>query len=245
MSIKIMADLVHHTGSMIRFTTSQLVYLPKQDEYITIILPDGSKFRCKFRRNVANPYIGGKRLIHWIKGFVKFGEKKKVIVEIISHYKYLIYMSEQANKLVNQKKFIKSEKDSLKVLLRKLLAISKKPPKIRHKLYDKVLENRINSNLVKQAFGTTCQVQNCEYTAHENKNVLKYLSEVHHLEHLSHGGGNSPYNLAVVCANHHSIFHRDKSAKIFERNGDDVHISYLDGSRKKWIKRNLSPLHNF
>jgi hypothetical protein len=41
--------LVHHTGSMIRFTTSQLDDLPDDDRNVSIVLPDGEVIPGRFR----------------------------------------------------------------------------------------------------------------------------------------------------------------------------------------------------
>ena len=56
---------------------------------------------------------------------------------------------------------------------------------------------------------------------------------------LARGGTNSPFNLAVVCSNHHSIFHRDKSARIVKRKGDNILVSYDKRRRKEQIIRDL------
>lgn len=244
MGIKLPAYLVHHTGSMIRFVTSQLVYLPTKDKYVYVMLPNGGKIRCKFHLHIANPYIAGEKLVHWIKGVVSFAQKKRVIVEIISEDEYFIYMKRRVNKSKKMREFHRKERNSIEQLLKKLLSISVKPPLIRRKMYSKILSKRVHSNLVKKVFGVNCQVENCEYTAEETEVSMKLISEVHHLEHLSRGGSNSPYNLAVLCSNHHAIFHRDKTAKIMRSSGDNVLVTYLNGKRKKWIVRDLSALHN-
>lgn len=240
----ISANLIHHTGSMIRFTTRQLKYLPKRDEVVDVILPDGSKVKGKFRRHPANPYIAGRKIVYWIKSFVPFRKKEIASVRIISKKKYLVYIGKSWVKSKRGNILLRREKESLRELFNKLLKISKKPTKIRRREYHKVLSKRINSALVKKVFGVECQVENCEYTANEDTDVVRFLTEVHHLEHLARRGTNSPFNLAVVCSNHHSIFHRDKTAKIIECKGDNVRISYNNGNRKKWIIRNLSILHS-
>jgi hypothetical protein len=53
------ARLVHHTGSMIRFVTSQLPYLPTRDTACTVHLPDGQEFAGHFHRHPQNPYVAG------------------------------------------------------------------------------------------------------------------------------------------------------------------------------------------
>lgn len=241
--MKIIADLVHHTGSMIRFTTSQLDYLPNRDELIEVILPDGTKIKCRFHLHKANPYIAGEKIVHWIKGIVPFGEKRKVFVEITSGNKYLVYMVKTFIQDRKTKKLPKNKEDSFKKLLKRLSMLSSQPAKIRRQKYIETFNNRINSNLIKEVFGINCQVENCEYTSNENRVLMNFMSEVHHLEHLASGGTNSPFNLAILCSNHHSILHRDATAKIINLRGDNVQISYFHGKRKKWIIRDLSMLH--
>jgi len=230
-------DLVHHTGSMVRFTTSQLPHLPSEDRFIDIILPDGAKFRSKFHRHPANPYIAGAELIQWIKNRVAFGKKETAILHKVSEDCYMVTLY--------QPKVHEKEKESMDLsrLLNKLKQASRLPTKERRKKYDVIIRERANSNLVKQIFGHKCQIENCEFICNVSPDIFPYFSEVHHLEHLCKGGDNSPYNLAVLCANHHSIFHRDKTAMIIDNRHDDVLISYNNGGKQEWIRRNLSKLH--
>lgn len=235
-SKKLRVDLVHHTGSMIRFITSQLPYLPISDKYITVRLPDGTKLLCKFHLHPDNPYIAGRKLIKWIKSWIPFGQKDRAIV----------YESPKGNfniALPTKKRISQVDNSALIELRRRLLQASKTSPRKRRERYEIIVRERINSNLVKKLFGEKCQVENCSFTATISPHLLPFISEVHHLEHLSKGGANSPYNLAVLCANHHSIFHRDSSATIVKKKKDDVCISYDNGRRKEWIRRDLSVLH--
>ncbi|MFH2070979.1 MAG: hypothetical protein ABIJ11_07250 [Elusimicrobiota bacterium] len=244
MKKKLTAYLVHHTGSMIRFVTSQLPYLPKSDKFVYVVLPSGESIKCKFHLHRANPYMAGSRIIHWIKGIIPFGNKRKIMIHIISQNKYFVYMKGQVGRYKKAKKIQGREKNCLKKLIKKLLGISTRPTKSRHKMYNKLLSERVNSDLVKKVFGVKCQIQDCEYSVKMNKDLMSLTSEVHHLEHLSRGGSNSPYNLAVVCANHHAILHRDKTAKIIKNKGDNVLVTYLNRKINKWICRDLSVLHN-
>ena len=240
MNKKLTAYLVHNTGSMIRFVTSQLPHLPKNDKVVYVVLPSGEKIKCKFNSNPANPNITGPELVHWLKGFIPPRNKKEIIVKINSFDEYFVYLKNQ----VIKGNIPKKEKVDLKKLIKQLLNISKQPPKSRKKKYYNLFRKRIASDLVKKVFGVKCQIQDCEYSVKMNNDLRSLISEVHHLEHLSRGGSNSPYNLAVVCANHHAILHRDKTAKIIKHKGDDVLVTYLNGKIKKWICRYLSILHN-
>jgi hypothetical protein len=68
--------LVHHTGTIIRFTTSQLGELPDSDQDVQIELPNGSVVHGHFRRNEANPNVSGAELVGYIKGRLAFGERE-------------------------------------------------------------------------------------------------------------------------------------------------------------------------
>ena len=75
------ASLVNHTGSMIRFTTSQLEYLPDKDTKVYITTPDGKTIEGKFHPNHENPYIGGPEVVDFVKSHIEFGETKDIVVE--------------------------------------------------------------------------------------------------------------------------------------------------------------------
>lgn len=229
--------LVHHTGTMIRFTTSQLGHLPKQDKGVTIALSDGTELACKFHRHPANPYIAGPQLVKWIKSWIPFRQKEQAIVREEKEGYYTLLLSSPLKKS-------KEENEELQKLLKRFRKASERPPEERRKKYDVIIRQRINSDLVKKCFGHKCQVENCEFLANVSEELYMFLSEVHHLEHLGVSGDNSPYNLAILCANHHAIFHRDKTAKVEKIEGDHMLISYNKGQKKVWIRRNLSLLYS-
>src|SRR5450759_1171336 len=74
------AALVHHTGSMIRFVTSQLPNLPATDMDCLLELPDGRVVKGRFHRHRENPYVGGPSVVGWIKSWVAFRETVPVRV---------------------------------------------------------------------------------------------------------------------------------------------------------------------
>ena len=51
--------LVHDTGTMIRFRTSQLGALPAASLNIPILLPTGRIVGCHFNRHPDNPNVSG------------------------------------------------------------------------------------------------------------------------------------------------------------------------------------------
>lgn len=74
--------LVHHTGTIIRFVTSQLGELPDADQDIQVELPNGSIVAGHFRRNEANPNVSGAEIVGFIKGRLAFGtnEDAQIII---------------------------------------------------------------------------------------------------------------------------------------------------------------------
>lgn len=74
------AVLVHHTGTMLRFTTGQLQFLPLQDTDCVLLLPDGARVAGRFHRHPANPYVSGRQLVAWIKSWVPYNTPIPVVI---------------------------------------------------------------------------------------------------------------------------------------------------------------------
>ncbi len=74
--------LVHHTGTIIRFTTSQLGQLPVGDEDIQVSLPDGTVVDGHFRCNEENPNISGPGVVTYIKSRLAFAETEAAQIQI-------------------------------------------------------------------------------------------------------------------------------------------------------------------
>jgi|Wag4MinimDraft_19_1082662.scaffolds.fasta_scaffold00311_3 5-methylcytosine-specific restriction protein B len=72
------ADLVHNSGTIIRFKTSQLDQLPELSRSCTILLPDETIADCNFNCNKANPNITGTALVKYIKSVLAFRTSVKV-----------------------------------------------------------------------------------------------------------------------------------------------------------------------
>lgn len=92
-----------------------------------------------------------------------------------------------------------------------------------------------------RCFGERCQVRGCIFTVGLSAEYLKYVLEVHHVRAVSQGGSDSVYNLAVLCANHHSLIERLPDKEVIETpNRDDIALRYPGGSIV--IERNLDTL---
>ena len=228
------AAIVHHTGSMIRFTTSQLPLLPKGDISLKVVLPNGEMVNGKFRRNPANPYIGGPKIVGWIKSVVQFGQNRPVRI-IQKQNVYVVSWTDKPTHHIDSTVSTKLDK-----AIRQLLRIAKDTPAKRRQRYTSFLQRTRISDLFKQIFGYKCQVENCEFTGGVNPQIYPYITDIHHLEHLSAGGSNTPLNLCVLCSNHHSLFHRDPSTKIISMTDSEVLIETGVGQIR--IVRDLSLL---
>jgi 5-methylcytosine-specific restriction enzyme B len=74
----IQATIVHNTGSIIRFKTSQAQNLPSDWRDCSILLPDGTSLHGRFNPNRANPNISGEEVVAWIKGLLRPRETRSI-----------------------------------------------------------------------------------------------------------------------------------------------------------------------
>lgn len=234
MTTQISAAIVHNTGSMIRFTSGQLSWLPSSDRDVPLILPHGELVKGKFKRNPDNPYIGGPKLVRWIKSQIAFGESRTIDITRLGD----VYIVNWPRIQVVQP--VPEQSARLERVVKQLLKIAADTPAQRRMRYASYLERAPVSQLFKELFGDGCQVENCEFTRDSIPEVNKYVTEVHHLEHLSAGGSNEPLNLSVLCANHHSLFHRDPLARIVSQTSEEVVVETTTGTQR--IVRDLAAL---
>ena len=228
------AAIVYHTGSMIRFTTSQLSWLPLSDRVVEVILPHGELVQGKFTRNPYNPFIGGRKLVRWIKSQIAFGETRAIDVTRLGDVFIVKWPRIQAVQPVPD------QTARLEKVIKQLLKIAADTPARRRMKYASYLQRAPVARFFKELFGDRCQVENCEFTRDSIPEVSKYVTEVHHLEHLSAGGSNQPLNLSVLCANHHSLYHRDPEAKILSQTSEEVVVHTTSGTQR--IVRDLAAL---
>ena len=96
----------------------------------------------------------------------------------------------------------------------------------RIKRYQKIV------NDLKSRYENKCQIEGCNFTF--KKKNGEYYSEAHHIESLAKGGSQDESNAAILCPNHHRMFHY-ADVEIFERenerrkvriNGDEKYILY-------------------
>jgi hypothetical protein len=88
--------LVHHTGTIIRFRTSQLPLLPDASVDIYLLLPTGAVAAGHFNRHQQNPNISGREVVRYIKRIVRYRKTKDVLVERRRDGLWVLHLIEQA-----------------------------------------------------------------------------------------------------------------------------------------------------
>jgi len=240
--------LTKNTGTILRFRPSQIHDLPPDDRPVTVVTPDGRVLAGKFRRNPQNPYFGGVQVRRWIiKRCPDTNRRDTHMCELVRDSVYFIETNEDVAGAIDavertvkdRAPRVTSPEDAWEDLASVANTFRAATPKIRASIAKRYETDPRLSRLVKDCFGYACQVDGCPgLSGVEGKNFV----EAHHLEHLSKGGANDPYNLCVLCANHHRLLHRDKKARVATRRGDDVLVRHSTGTF--WIRRDLSRLRN-
>lgn len=194
--------LVHHTGTMIRFTTGQLGQLPSSDLDCVVELPDGAVVDGHFRRHPQNPYIGGLAVVRWIKSWVPYNAPVDVVVhQVGTRNRLRLQIAAPAHvhgdpvieqRVIRQARRLRSEPHAER--RRRLYATWERDPNLRSVALD--------------AWGVDCQVTRCAYLASVPSHIRGKMVDVHHLNHVSRGGTDSPLNICVICVVHHQLIHR-------------------------------------
>jgi len=229
---RVPAALGHHTGSMIRFTTRQLENLPTQDCRCDILLPDGQVVNGRFHRHPANPYIGGRALVRWIKSWVPWNRPLRVYVEQVGKSdRVRLRVSQGGGKQTEHQTHFRKQALHLgrvKRRARKRGEYSRleRDPRIRQALL--------------QIWPARCQVANCDSHTKVPAALRSAIVEVHHITHVSEGGPDSPVNLCLLCANHHGLIHRAPNSKVLEC-GSERAMVVVNGLTLT-VKRNVRDL---
>lgn len=196
--------LVHHTGTMIRFTTGQLGQLPTNDADCVLELPDGALVRGHFRRHPNNPYIGGPQVVRWIKSWVPHNVPADASVHQVgagNRLRLTIAMPVTG---------AAAEDDAPK---RRVVSQARKLSRIpesgrRRRSYEAWERNPYLRTVALSAWGTACQVTDCTLLATVPSHILPRMVDVHHLNHVAKGGTDSPLNICILCVVHHQLIHR-------------------------------------
>lgn len=241
------AALVNRSGSGIRFRTSQIRSgeVPGTSGSVVVVLPSGTRLNCRLTINVKNPWITGDELVHWLRARIPNNSTLDIsVLEIIQGQEYQLKMPDitVSQSAPAQSMAAGTPEENWRRLCRLLDGAESQAPQRRERVYQRIERISGLSSIVRQCFGDRCQIESCAFTLSVARSLDPFISEVHHLEHLSRGGTHAAYNLCVLCANHHRLFHKDPSARIVATSGDDVEIQSQEGL--VMIKRNLSRLNN-
>lgn len=200
------ATIVHHTGSMVRFTSGQLRELPRADCDVRVDLPDGTVVQGHFRCHPANPYIAGREVVRWIKEWVPMGQTHSVEVRQVGQAHRVRVALIMPTPVVNQADLaIQRPARRLAVTLRS------SSPARRRTLLETWERDPLLRSFVIDRWGSDCQVQGCVIQDEVPSHLSHTVVDVHHLTHLSGGGSDSPMNLSILCTTHHALVHRSKS----------------------------------
>lgn len=194
--------LVHHTGTMIRFTTGQLGQLPPSDVDCTVELPDGGMIDGHFHPHPQNPYIGGPGIVRWIKSWVPYNTPVDAVVHQVGARNRLRLQ-------VAGPSHLHHDPATGQRVMRRVRRLRREPQAERRRRLYAAWERDPTLRLVAlKAWGTDCQVTACTFLASVPTHLRDRMVDVHHLNHISKGGTDSPLNICVICVVHHQLIHR-------------------------------------
>lgn len=218
---EVAGTLVHHTGTMLRFTTSQLPLLPPAASAVQVIVPDGRAFDCHFNPNPGNPNVVGAAFVHWLKLWVPEGKTETVrVVQRGAGSSVQLLPNAHSGELAA-------------VLDAATTASVAADADQRRKNYSRFERNPQLRSLALNAWGVDCQVVGCSMANEFPESHRARLVDVHHLNHVSQSGSDHPLNVCVVCVGHHAIIHRapdslvvscDSGSARIQVNGDHLEI---------------------
>lgn len=212
------ATVVHHTGTMVRFTSGQLAQLPDGDGPVLIDLPDGTVAQGHFRCHPANPYLAGRDIVQWIKGWLPMGENHAAVIHQVGQ------ASRVRLTLIGPTHVVTPASSSIHRAAKRLGAgLTSSPAHRRRALLEAWERNPLLRAFVLDRWGSQCQVDGCTIQGEVPAHLAHSIVDVHHLTHVSGGGSDSPMNLSVLCTAHHALVHRSKS-KLIDADGRSARI---------------------
>lgn len=238
--------LVHHTGTIIRFTTSQLPQLPNEDRDITVELPTGRIADGHFRRHPANPNVSGRDVVRYIKRHVGPRETAPALIDASGHF-WRLYALDDAVEFARRENMNTARVRAGRITgadLSRLLARADRQTQAgeRRMAYTRLLRPSGLRRMILELMGKSCQVDGCAAVEDMEREwgdprAGLAIVEVHHIEGLVRRVDHHPRNLSVVCGNHHRLIHGFRPWAI-EHDGDDVILSRVPRSIR--IVRDLS-----
>ena len=226
------AALVYHTGSMIRFRPSQTKYLPTRDTDCLVVLPDGKTVKGKFHLHPANPYIGGRELVRWIKNWIEWNKPLRIYVAQMGATMQLELRMGNVATVPNR---------GVSNIKRNLQRIGRiKESRLRKKEYKTWERNPNLRRILLQVWPAECQVDGCQSAVGLSDVLKDKILDVHHIDHIASGGSDSPTNLCLICGSHHALVHRAPSSSCSSNTSHQVTMT-IDGITII-IKRNVNDL---
>lgn len=219
----IACKLVHDTGTMIRFRTSQLGDLPSSSRDIQIVLPSGHLVVGHFNRHPQNPNVSGAELVRFIKRRIGFKEREDVLVEMRSKSLWALYTLEDVAPLASAAGTaigsIKKGKLAAPTMAA-LMALADREGERGRRIawYRRVLRPSGLRRMMVDLVGGNCMVQGCHVCSRLDSEwgagSGAVIVEVHHVEEMARVIDHHPKNLCVLCANHHRFIHSSGSWEV-------------------------------
>ena len=240
--------LTHHTGTIIRFRSSQVPRLPDEDVDLTVELFDGQVVHGRFHLNPANPYVAGRGVRQFIRARVTAESREQALISVTGRHWRLFEAApvgaEAARYGVSRQRAMhgKLTGRDLDRMLRRIDALSGRSG--RREAYERLMRPAGLRQLAIGLMGAKCQIEGCDVaqaTEDEWEDAAAALSvlEVHHIEAVAKVEDHSPRNLCVICANHHGLIH-GFGPWVIRHEDDDVVLTR--GGRHLRIVRDLSAL---
>lgn len=212
--------LVHDTGTMIRFRTSQLGLLPNASRDVQVLLPTGRVVDCHFNRHPQNPNISGPELVAYIKQRIALKAREDVLLERRTPTLWIVHLLADALAVATEARVpvgrVRSgalQPQDFAALLN--LADRENDRGRRVGTYKRVLRPAGLRQLVIDVVGARCMVEDCgachQFDTDWGPGSGDVIVEVHHIEEVARTNDHHPRNLCVLCANHHRYVHHSGS----------------------------------
>ncbi len=209
--------LVHRSGTIIRFTTSQLPALPSGHRDVQVRIPSGRTVDGHFNRNTQNPNVSGEEIVRWIKQTLPPDSNQEAIIDVGDGLWTLFRLPDATAagnagltpagvRRVGRGELTGSD---LQKVLEKLDRLQGKAD--RRKAYSQLLRPPGLRRLILELMGASCQIDGCDaaetFTQTHGPAAGPAVVEVHHIEAVARRVDHHPNNLCVLCANHHRLIH--------------------------------------
>lgn len=235
--------LVHDTGTMIRFRTSQLGLLRNASRDIQVLLPTGRVVDCHYNRHPQNPNVSGPDLVGYIKQRIALKEREDVLVEMRTPALWIVHLladaiavAGEAHVPVGRVRAGALQPQDLAALLG--LADRENERGRRIGTYKRVLRPAGLRRLMVGVVGAKCMVDDCgaceQFDTDWGAESGEVIVEVHHIEEVARTIDHHPRNLCVLCANHHRFVHNSGSWTVRH---DGPNVVFGRGAREMLIVR--------